>query len=257
MPVREMFFVGKATADKLYRANIRTIGDLAKSERDFLSMILGKQGLQLHDYANGNDTSPVSPQTERRKMKSVGNGMTFKRDLVSENDIRTALAALCDTVSGRLRKYQMKAGGIKVDIKDSYFKTISRQKQLYCPTNLGSALSEAAFEIIDNSWPKGTPIRLLTVTGISLCDENDAVQLTFFPEIETGSGIKNAKNGNKGRHAGSTESSEKLERTMDSIRSKFGAAAITFGGVIDNDLGIELESSDEDEFDFGTEKPQD
>ncbi|MCR5481313.1 MAG: DNA polymerase IV [Clostridia bacterium] len=252
MPVRDMFFVGKATADKLYRANIRTIGDLAGSNRTFLSDILGKQGLQLHDYANGNDTSPVSPQTERRKMKSVGNGMTFKRDLVGENDIRTALAALCDTVSARLRKYQMKAGGVKVDIKDNSFKTISRQKQLDIPTNLGSELSAAAFEIIRASWPAGVPVRLLTVTGINLCDENEAVQLSFFSELQTGAGENARKTAKKRR---SPESSEKLERTMDSIRDRFGAAAITYGGIIDNDLGIELESSDEDEYDFGPENP--
>ncbi|MDO4552747.1 MAG: DNA polymerase IV, partial [Bacillota bacterium] len=82
LPVRQFYSVGGATAEKLREMGIRTIGDLARTDRQLLLAALGKNGGQLHDYANGLDQRPVALFEERRKMKSVGNGVTFRRDLL-------------------------------------------------------------------------------------------------------------------------------------------------------------------------------
>lgn len=227
LPARDMIFVGKATAEKLSKTGIKTIGDLARTNPKKLIALLGKQGQTLWEYANGLDTAPVARYGEGEPIKSVGNGITFRRNLVSEDDIHTAVTGLSDTVAGRLRKYQMKAYGIKIDIKDPNFHTISRQKQLFAPTNLAEEISRAALELIHESWRKGAPIRMLTITGINLTDENTEEQISLFTEdVHT------------------HEQGERIERTMDSIRNKFGSAAITFGGILGNDLGIEI-SDDE------------
>lgn len=222
MDVHDMFFVGNATADKLNKSGIRTIGDLAQSDRAMLSSLLGKHGGMLYDYANGLDNSPVRLFSEREKIKSVGNGTTFSRDLVGIDDIKTAVTSLADTVASRLRKYKMKCYGIKVDIKDPAFKVISRQKQLSAPTNLEEDIFMTSIEIIEASWNLKDPIRLLTITGINLCDEDEDVQLSLF---ETGSKCN--------------EKSEKMERTMDDIRKKFGDSSITFGRLLKNDIGLQ------------------
>ena len=107
LPAREMFFVGKVTAQKLISAGINTIGDIAVTNPDVLEGMLGKQGRQLWEYTNGLDESPVARVGEGEKIKSVGNGITFSRDLVTEDDIVTAVTSLSDTVAGRLRKYGM------------------------------------------------------------------------------------------------------------------------------------------------------
>lgn len=60
LPVRELFTVGASTSEKLEKARIRTIGDLAHTPLERVQMIVGmKLGKQLHDYANGIDDSPV------------------------------------------------------------------------------------------------------------------------------------------------------------------------------------------------------
>lgn len=222
MNVRDMFFVGSSTADKLNKAGIDTIGDLALSDRLFLTSLLGKHGGMLYDYANGLEDSPVKLFSERDKIKSVGNGITFRRNLQSTDDIKTAVTSLSDTVASRLRKYKMKCHGVKVDIKDPDFKVISRQKQLPSPTNLEEEIFRCAVEIIEASWNMKKPIRLLTITGINLCDEDESEQLSLF---DTSSA--------------SREKSEKMERTMDDIRAKFGSGSITYGRVIKNDIGID------------------
>lgn len=221
MDVREMFFVGKATADKLNRAGIYTIGELAQSNRNFLTTLLGKHGGMLYDYTNGLEDSPVRLFSEKEKIKSVGNGTTFSRNLTSIDDIKTAVTALSDTVSSRLRKYQMKCYGVKVDIKDPDFKVISRQKQLEIPTNLEEDIFKTSMEIITSSWNSKKPIRLLTITAINLCDEDESVQLSLF-----------------GNNLETKEKSEKVERTMDDIRAKFGDKSITFGRILKNDIGL-------------------
>lgn len=228
MPVSEMFFVGGATAQKLNKAGIMTIGQLAMTDRSLLEGMLGKHGSQLYDYANGLDTSPVCRQCEKQKIKSVGNGITFKRNLIGAEDIKTAIMNLSDTVAARLRHYEMKASGIKVDIKDTKLQTISRQKQLAAPTNLAYEISDAAFDIVATSWDLKVPVRMLTITGINLCDEDTEEQLSLF-----------------GTDTASREKTENLERAMDSIRARYGKSSITFGKFKTDELGIDPYSEDD------------
>ena len=221
MDISEMFFVGRATADKLRNFGIKTIGELAVSDRSMIASLLGKHGGVIHDYANGLDTTPVLRFDEREKIKSVGNGTTFRRNLENEKDLHTAVVGLSDTVATRLRKHQVKCFGVKVDIKDPSLKTISRQQQLDNPTNLTEVIADTAMTIIHNSWNMRKPIRMLTITGINLCDENQAQQISLFASENI-----------------STEKGEKIERAMDDIRHKFGTDIINFGSVISNDIGL-------------------
>ena len=134
LDVGEMFFVGAATAEKLHSMGVLTIGDLARANPLALEALLGKHGPMLHRYVNGLDNDPVRRYDQREPVKSVGNGITFKRNLCGTDDIITAVTALADTVATRLRAQRLKARGIKVDIKDPSFRTITRQKQLPHPT---------------------------------------------------------------------------------------------------------------------------
>lgn len=230
-PVENMFFVGFATAQKLRGAGISTIGDLASASDIRLESLLGKQGPLLIKYASGRDDSPVSLSGERDRIKSVGNGITFSRDLKSAEDALTAVTSLSDTVAGRLRKYGFKAKGVKVDIKDASFKSISRQKQLVKPTHLSSDIKQAAMELISSSWRFPDPIRLITVTAINLTDGEEGEQLSFFGNGYS-SGCESA--------AAAEEKSDSIEKTMDDIRRKFGDSSITFGQLLNNDIGIDF-----------------
>lgn len=230
-PVENMFFVGFATAQKLKSSHIYTIGDLACARDDRLESLLGKQGPLLRKYAAGLDDSPVALSGEREKIKSVGNGITFSRDLRSTEDALTAVTSLSDTVAGRLRKYGFKAWGVKVDIKDSSFKSISRQKQLAAPTHLAADIKNAAMELISASWRFPDPIRLITVTAINLTDGEEGEQLSFFG---------NSVAGNSGGGSADAEKTDSIEKAMDDIREKFGESSITFGQLLKNDIGVDF-----------------
>ncbi|MBR5001631.1 MAG: DNA polymerase IV [Firmicutes bacterium] len=224
LPVGELFFVGQATSEKLNQMGITTIGQLAQSQPQVLTAVFGKHGQQMYEYANGLENSPVLRYDEQEDIKSVGNGITFRRNLEGEKDIAVAVTALADKVASRLRAGHVKCAGVKVDIKDPMFHTISRQKQLDQPTNTAVEIRDHVMDLIRKSWKLNDPIRLLTVTGINLRSENEAVQLSLFDTVDQ-----------------RREKNEKMERTMDSIRRKFGGGAITYGGLMRNDIGIDIE----------------
>ena len=97
LPIRELFTVGPATAQKCAQHGIRTIGALAEAQPAFLETFLGKSGRQLWEYANGLDESPVRRFTDEEEIKSIGNGSTFRKDLYTLDEILTAVTALSDT----------------------------------------------------------------------------------------------------------------------------------------------------------------
>lgn len=173
------------------------------------------------EHANGIDDDPVALYDQKEPIKSVGNGVTFRRNLTSESDIATAVKALSDKVAGRLRQHGLKAGGVKVDIKDPYFKVISRQKQLDTTTWLAEEIAQAAAELIRASWRAGAPIRMLTITAINLTDQLFQEQLSLF-----------------GSDSNKREKAEKMELAMDEVRKKYGNSTIGFASVMSNDLGL-------------------
>ena len=211
LPVTDLLFVGRAAAKLLAAHGIQTIGDLAAADREALVTLLGKHGAQLHEYATGAEHSPVAPQSRREQPKSVGNGNTFQRNLVGWEEIRPGVAMLCESVAQRLRRYGLKCSSLQVTIRNPRFQDICRQKRLPAPTYLSRELFQCALELIAASWNPISPIRALTVTALGLLPEEEAgEQLNLF-SCDT-------------PHR---DRLERLERTLDGIRAKYGKTAIT------------------------------
>ncbi|MBQ2228713.1 MAG: DNA polymerase IV [Firmicutes bacterium] len=234
LPARDLIFVGKSTAAKLESLNIRTIGAIAQADPSMLHRVFGKHGDEMYRYANGLEDSPVARYDAAREYKSVGNGITFRRNLQGREDVRTAVVSLSDRVSVRLRKHGLRASGVKVDIKDPNLRTISRQMQLESSTNSSAELAKAAMDLIDRNWRYTDPIRLITVTGINISEGMPEEQISLFePVLEE----KRKQN-------------EAIDAAMDSIRDKFGKYSIMHGGALGNDMGISYKESEEEEIEY-------
>ena len=181
-------------------------------------------GDQLFSHANGLDDSPVLEAWQEDDIQSVGNGMTFSRNLTSPDDIHTSVVVLSDHVAARMRRHGVKGAAVQVTIKDQNLKVITRQKPLPTPSYLAADLARAVMELIDTSWKTGDPIRMLTITALKLMSQSRAVeQISLFKEA----GLNREKR-------------ERLEKTLDGIREKFGHGSILPGSVLGNDLGIEV-----------------
>ena len=211
LPAADLLYVGRAAAETLEKFGIRTIGDLARFDREALFRLLGRHGAQLHDYANGLDRSPVAPAGQYTPPKSVGSGNTFAQNLQSREEIQTGVAFLADQVAARLRRHRMKCAGVALQIRDPNFRDLSRQKRLEVPTCLGREIAQAAMELAESCWIMTNPVRALTVTAIYLIPQEEAaVQQTLFG----------------GQDQRQRERLEKLAHTVDAIRDKYGKGAI-------------------------------
>lgn len=214
LPVQEFLFVGKASGEVLNRHGIVTVGDLAATDEGVLTSLLGKAGAALKNNAMGNDPSPVKRADETETPKSVGNGVTFPRDLLAREEILSGLLLLCDQVGTRLRQQKLYALAVQVQIKDPGLKVISRQKRLPFPSYSTKVLRDTAMEVVDKEWPSGAPIRMLTVTAINLVEQG-AEQLGLFEDRQQ------------------TDKQQRLESTLDSIRTRYGSDAMKYARVMD------------------------
>lgn len=222
LPVSDLLFVGKRTAEELKRLGVSTIGELAFISKDMLVNRFGKMGIMLYDYSNGLDDSPVSSDPHR-DVKSISNGFTFKHDLSSLEDCRTGIDFLCEEIGAKLRSKSMKCTTVALSIKDTRLKTIQRQRPLSNPSDIGKEISSIAYEILCDEWNFKLPIRSLTVTASGLIDAKSSFdQFDLFSICDSSLRDKD----------------KKKEQTVDEIRNKFGSSSISIGALYDTDIGV-------------------
>ncbi len=232
LPVGDLLFIGRKSQEVLLSLGIRTIGDLASAPLALLQNKLGKSGEMMHRYACGMDESPVAVP-DALDVKSVGNGFTFKHDLVSESEARVGIEYLSEEIGRRLRKKGMVANTISLSIKDEYMRVIQRQRPLEKPSDISREIAELAFSILKDEWRVGKPIRTITVTAQGLVKKSTcAEQIGMFETTD----------------CRDREKDRKREETVNIIRQKYGASSIVRGAIMESDIGISpLKTADDDE----------
>ncbi len=213
LPARDMLFVGASAAEELKKKGILTIGDIADTPPERLRSILGRMGDMLWAYANGLDDAPVRRAGEEDPVKSISNSVTFPRDLIGEEDLKTGILMLCDSVGARMRRQQVEAHTVQVQIKSPELKIISRQVTLKTPTASTREIYQAAMDVIRRSWDMRRPVRMLSLGCTNFASPGEAVQISLFEDEADG------------RH----EKQMKLESAVDAIRTRFGPDVISFG----------------------------
>ena len=217
LPVGELFSIGHSTADKLECAGIKTIGDLAMLDLTSVQSLIGdKIGKQIHDYANGIDPSPVLKEPEEAKGYSIST--TLEEDVVTAEEANKILLALADSVSARMRADDKKAFCIGVTIRGNNFKNHSHQHTLDEATDITTEIYNVSKKLFSELWDKKTPLRLLGISLTQITDE-DNTQLSFFP-TET------------------KEKERRLDKAMDSIRSRFGSETVVRASNYNSDLNV-------------------
>ncbi len=222
LSVDTLLYVGKRTKDILLSLGIKTIGDLAAAKPTMLINKLGKSGEMLLRYAQGLDDAPVLAHQD--DAKSVGNGFTFRHDLVTPDEIRMGIDFLCAEIGRRLRDKGIMCTTVSVSIKDDMLDVIQRQRPLLQPTDIGGEIADTAYAITMSAWGVGKPIRTITVTatglvkGGMLADQMDMFSVKDNDEVRS--------------------KRRMMEKTVDDIRRRYGGASLVRGVGIDSDIGI-------------------
>ena len=218
LPISELFMLGKKTVPKLYNMGIRTIGDLAKTDKNILNKKFGKHGSLMWEYANGIDNSEV--KYKEGKPKGVGNSVTLPEDVREIEQIEKILLALAENVSYRLRQYNMVANTVNIQLRTKNFEDMSHQKKLMEPSSNTKEIYKTGKELLKELYRPGTPIRLVGLRVNNLV-EKDQVQISFFDNEEN-------------------KKQDKLDKVVDDLKEKYGYNLITRAGKMDINKIVKL-----------------
>lgn len=230
LPVGDLYMAGKSTVKTLEKLEIKTIGDLARTDVRIVELHLKSHGRKLWELANGMDDSVV--ELERAEAKGIGNSTTLPKDLETEGEAKEVLFKLAESVGGRLRKAGQKAGMVSVEIKYFNFDTCSHQKQLLKATNSDQMIWNTAIELFRELW-NGEPVRLLGIRTSKLSEEGEPEQLSLFDfqnmqfDFNWKTEEQNAEK--KEKHL-QRKKFEDLDKALDKIRQKYGQDAVVRGG---------------------------
>lgn len=211
LPVSDLLYVGRSTNSKMQKYGIHTIGDLARTDIDWITGIFGKMGAILWSFANGYDESPVKKENTSAPIKSIGNGTTTPRDLETDEDVKIVLYNLAESVAARLRKNGFKCRVVEISIRDNKLISFSRQKKLQNATNITGEIAQSAYALFKENYLWNNPIRSLGVRGADLVNDNYWEQLDIFSSAEY------------------REKLLKADRAVDDIRRRFGYFSIQRG----------------------------
>jgi DNA polymerase-4 len=215
LEIRRLWGIGPKTAERLNGLGIRTIGELAALPVETLTRVLGEHGATLHERALGIDPDPVIGGGEAAK--SVSHETTFAVDVTDAAEIERTLLALSEGVSARLRAAGLRAGTVAVKIRDSSFRTITRQKQLAEPSDLTEPIWRAAADLA-RPEVRGKKIRLLGVAATGL---GAPEQTTMFEAVD--------------------ERRRRVVEATDAVRRRFGDRAVTRASLLQRGLPAPFE----------------
>ena len=203
MPVRRIWGVGDAFAQKLERDGIRTIGQLQRTEEPVLRSRYGSMGHRLCALSRGLDERSVKPERER---KSVSAETTFRADLASGDELRPILRRLAEKVSRQLKDKGIAGRTVVLKLKTSDFRLSTRNRKLDSPTQLADRLYRTGCDLLARETD-GRRFRLIGVGVSELCDAEDADPPDLVDQR--------------------THRMARAERAVDAIRAKFGDGAVT------------------------------
>jgi DNA polymerase IV len=216
LPAADLLGVGRATQRVLNNYGIRTIGELANTNPDFLRSQLGKNGVALWNYANGNDLSLVAKKDFVSPVKSVGHGITTVKDLETSEQVWLVFLELTQDIGHKLRVHGLSAEGVAIHIRDNTLYTKQWQTKIELPTQSPMIIAKRAFQLFEERYIWRNPIRSITIQAINLVPQDTPRQTGLFMDMEK------------------IEKLEKLEKCIETIRERFGKDSIRNGALYQN-----------------------
>ena len=207
LPVRALWGVGPKTAEILKALDINTIGQIAQARSDVLAHRLGKRAAdELSQRARGIDESLVESE---HVVKQISQETTFVKDVREAAVLRATLLELSEGVGRHLREAGLSTRTIAIKLRYSDFTTFTRQTTLPQPSNIDQEIFATAWVLLEANWNKRA-IRLIGVAGRQL--NPAAKQLDLF--------------------GGQDDRVERLTRTVDDIRHKYGTDSLKRGSTL-------------------------
>ena len=209
LPVSRLWGVGPKSARTLATMGFETVGDIARHDREALVRRLGPSGHALWEQANAIDPRPVIPD---RDAKSIGAEDTFDEDLSGVAALAPRIHAQALRVARRLRHAGLRARTVQLKLKRADFTLVTRRATLDEATDDGQLLYREAAALLARE--PAHPTRLTGVSAQNLVAAA-APQLGLCTPPPT--------------------TAQALNRALDAIADRFGAASVTTADVAADD----------------------
>jgi DNA polymerase-4 len=164
-PIRVLPGVGPRAEERLVRAGVETIGQLAALNDERLGLLLrGKSGTELRDRARGIDPRPLDLSTERI---SISNEETFPRDVSDRERLHDELRRMSEGVAGHLARRGQVARTVTTKLRYPDFSIRTRSQSFAVGTDDAVRIGELACALLDRALrDRPGPLRLVGV-GVS------------------------------------------------------------------------------------------
>jgi DNA polymerase-4 len=208
LPVRRLWGVGPATAQRLGAAGITTVAQVARADETMLVELLGRGvGRHVHALAHNRDPRPVRAGVRRR---SIGAQRALGRRPRSPAELDAALMTLIDRVSRRMRTAGRACRTVTLRMRFADFARATRSHTLAEATTRTATLLRVARGLLaaNAALVAARGLTLIGVALTNLCDA-DAVQLALPFDRAAG-----------------------LDRAVDALRDRFGTAVISRGALL-------------------------
>jgi DNA polymerase-4 len=238
MPVEALPGLGQASAERLHKLGVNTVGELAALPVGSVVAALGQAaGQMLHSLARGRDLRPVVPG---RPVKSIGHEETYPADIVDRQELDRRLVLMADKVAGHVREQGLVARSLVIKVRYGDFRTLTRSHTFPAPQATGPSFWTAARALLDGLELK-EGVRLLGVSASGLLPAGSSpaqqLQLPLSPgPAETPAGARRAgtsslapRPGVEAPGPGVAPAWAKASQAVDAVRARFGAGALRPG----------------------------
>lgn len=205
-PLTEMWGIGRGTEKTLNNMGIFSVGQLAKMPLELLEDKFGIMGNQLYHHAHGIDLSKMGAPSQERQI-SYGKSQILMRDYNKIEEVKAVILEMCEDVAKRARDTFQAARTITLGIgysKNAFGGGFQRARTIYEATNDTMKIYKVCLDLLAENYNR-SPVRQISISITKLEDEH-SMQLNFFEK-------ENWK-------------IRKLATAMDSIRNRFGSAAL-------------------------------
>ncbi len=185
--------MAKKTSDTCFDdLNLKTVSDILNLNFYALEIAFGKHAGLVFEMARGIDQTPLFPTAQEKILFEESYLEEDTNDLVI---LRSTLSQLLDRATFRMRKSGIYAQGVRVSLRYSDYKFVSKERRLKKESFDNQDFSPLIFDIFQKIFTRRTRVRFLSLEFFDL--RTSEIQLSLFEE-------------------------KKIDSVLDQIKERFG-----------------------------------
>lgn len=211
-PLSKMWGISFGYEKKLNALGINTVGQLAKTDKNFLKQKFGVMGEQLWEHANGIDNTDIRKKYVPKET-SLSIGQVLFKDYSSE-DTKLIIREMADDLTLRLRDHEQMTQrlGLMIGYSASYGGGFSHQVSLDYPCDDTDEITRDLLDLFDK-YDENIPVRRVGLS-FSKLSSNSHRQITLFDDEKT------------------VEEKRALTKVIDILKKRYGKDIVLKGSAL-------------------------